>query len=221
LTNDFMAAGFATLQLVVGQRLFNTTESQQLPPINVTSDHSFLSSMVRMDPSPDWFVGFSDFNTISADTETFYQRFVLESYVWDAGTDQGESYTATDLDPLNNDVVKQFTPTVTAANTNNNNLPAGYRSVPQGGIFLGPDDAACIPVPAEFECVLNVGEYLPDDADSEIWPPLYVEREDSCIQDEDGDAGGGSGSMAMYRVSVSTTISMGVVLGLSTLLFLV
>jgi hypothetical protein len=213
LTNDFNAAGFAKLQLVVGERMFNTTDSQPLPPINISSEHSLLSSMVRMSPSPDWFVGFSDFETISSTTQTFYQRFVLESYIWDAGTDEGDSYTATDLDPLNSNVVQQFT-------AQTQNLPAGFRSVPEGGIFLGPNAATCIPVPAEFECVLHVGEYLTDDSD--VRPPLYVEREDTCIiQDEGGENGGSGGSGGMMRVHVSTIISLGVVLGLSTLFVLV
>lgn len=207
-----MAAGFATLQLVVGQRMFNTTESQHLPPINVTSDSSFLSSMVRMDPSPDWFVGFSDFPTISPDTETFYERFVLESYIWDAGTDEGETYTATDSDPLQNDVVKQF-----IAQTEN--VPAGYRSIPLDGIFLAPS-STCIPVPAEFECVLRIGEQNKDESD-DLRPPLYVEREDACFDQSNDADGGNGGSGAMMLVTVSTTIKLGVVLGLSTLFFLV
>lgn len=198
--------------------MFNTTESQHLPPINVTSESFLLSSMVRMDPSPDWFVGFSDYPTINSDTETFYQRFVLESYIWDAGTDQGETYTATDLDPLQNNVVMQFT-------AQTENLPAGYKSVPEGGIFLGPpgDASGCIPVPAEFECVLHIGEHPIGGVSDDLLPPLYVERQDACLDqnnnnDEDGENGG---SGAMMRVSVSTTIKLGVVLGLSTLLFLV
>ena len=98
ITNEFANAGFETLQLVLGERMFNTTESQHLPPINVTFEHPWISSMVKITPSPDWFVGFSDFRTISYDTETYYNRIVIQSFVWDCGTDGGQTYTALDRD---------------------------------------------------------------------------------------------------------------------------
>ncbi|KAL3936236.1 MAG: hypothetical protein SGARI_002646, partial [Bacillariaceae sp.] len=98
ITNEFLNAGFETLQIINGERMFNTTESQHLPPINVTFEHPFLSSMVKITPSPDWFVGFSDFRTISYDTETYYNRVLIQSYVWASGSDGGQTYTALDRD---------------------------------------------------------------------------------------------------------------------------
>ena len=79
--NEFQNAGYETLQMVIGERMYNTTESQHLPPINVTYSHPWLSSMVKITPSPDWFVGFSDFRSVSYDTETFFNRVVIQSYV--------------------------------------------------------------------------------------------------------------------------------------------
>jgi hypothetical protein len=166
ITTEFANAGFQTFQMVVGERMFNTTESQHLPPINVTFGSPFLSSMVKITPSPDWFVGFSDFRSISYDTETYYKRIVIQSFLWDAGTDGGQTYTALDrdLDPQE---------PVTRIRVNN---------APRAGQFIAPT-GDYIPTPGEFECVLRVGEgsMLGDGIafnESHIRPPLYVERDD-------------------------------------------
>lgn len=145
--------------------MFNTSDSQHLPPINVTVEHPFLSSMCKMTPSPDWFAGFSDFRTVSFDTETYYNRIVIQSYVWDSGTDDGMTYTALDrdLDPQ---------------------IPVSRIQVdtaPPMGQFLSPD-RTFIPIPAEYECVLRVGDgpVIPGIPfnESHIRPPLFVPRPD-------------------------------------------
>jgi len=165
MTNEFNNAGFETLMMVIGERMFNTTESQHLPPVNVTFEHPWLSTLVKLTPSPDWFVGFSDFRTISYDTETYFNRIVIQSYVWDAGTDEGQTYTALDRDLDPQVPVSRFKP----------------NNVPRGGQFLSPD-RTFIPTPAEFECVLRVGDgdVIPGVPfnESHIRPPLYVPRPD-------------------------------------------
>ena len=154
--------------MVIGERMFNTTASQNLPPINVTFSHPLISVMVRITPSPDWFVGFSDFSTINPVTQTYYSRFVIQSFFWDCGTDGGETYTALDmnLDPII--PISQFT----------------LKNLPPLKPFLDPT-GTYIPIPAEFECVLRVGdgEVYPGHPfnESQIRPPLYVPREDDFI----------------------------------------
>jgi len=165
ITNEFNNAGFETLMMVVGERMFNTSESQHLPPINVTFEHPFLSTMAKMTPSPDWFAGFSDFRTIAFDTETYYNRFVIQSAPWDCGTDAGMTYTAIDRD---------LDPQTTVSKIK-------HDTVPPLGQFLSPD-GTFIPVVAEYECTLRVGEgsVIPGLAfnESQIRPPLYVPRPD-------------------------------------------
>jgi hypothetical protein len=152
--------------------MFNTSQAQHLPPINVTYEQPWLSSMAKMTPSPDWFVGFSDFRTISYDTETFYNRIVIQSYIWDSGTDSGQSYTALDRDLDPQIPVDRFRAT----------------AVPAKGQFLSPD-GTFIPTPAEYECVLRVGDGpvipgLPFN-ESHIRPPLYSPRDDDWIGEPD------------------------------------
>jgi hypothetical protein len=166
ISTEFDNAGFQTLQMVVGERMFNTTESQHLPPINVTFGMPWLSAMVKVTPSSDWFVGFSDFRSISYDTETYYKRIVIRSFLWDAGTDGGQTYTALDRDLDPQEPVSRIT----------------SENAPRGGHFLSPN-GVYIPQPAEFECVWRVGEGSMLGSgiafnESEIRPPLYVERDD-------------------------------------------
>jgi hypothetical protein len=182
ITNEFLNAGFETLQIINGERMFNTTESQHLPPINVTFEHPFLSSMVKITPSPDWFVGFSDFRTVSYDTETYYNRVLIQSYVWDSGTDGGQTYTALDRDLDPQIPVYRFCAR-TEGSTKKScpDLDKGRVQTPPLGQFLDYT-GTYIPTPAEFECVLRVGEgevYAGTPFnETQIRPPMYVPRPD-------------------------------------------
>ena len=149
--------------------------------------------MIKITPSPDWYAGFSDFKTISPSTETYYNRIVIRSYVWSAGTDGGLTYTALDdnLDPQT--VVKRFVPPGKVKK-------AGERPVPPKGQFLDPTKTF-IPIPAEIECILRVGEGslvagVPVN-DSDFYPPLYVPRADDFI---DGMPPNGAAQRANSKV---------------------
>jgi len=212
LYNEFQNAGFETLHMIVGDRMYNTTESQHLPPINVTYNHPWLSAMTKITPSPDWFVGFSDFRSISYDTETYYNRFVIQSYVWDAGTDDGQNYLSfdRDLDPQvtcmrfcvppdvgqggvgtydSNIVHVPGKNQIHHPTANTHKCPdkdKGRVQVPRAGQFLDYS-ASYIPFPAEYECVLRVGdgEVYAGHAfnESQIRPPKYVARPDDDFLD--------------------------------------
>lgn len=210
--NEFQNAGYETLHMIVGDRMYNTTESQHLPPINVTYAHPWLSAMTKISPSPDWFVGFSDFRTISYDTETFYNRFVIQSYVWDAGTDDGQNYLSfdRDLDPqvpcmrfcvppfvgdggvgtFDSNIVHAPGATQIHHPTGNTakcpDKEKGRVQVPRAGQFLDYS-RSYIPFPAEYECVLRVGngEVYAGNAfdENQIRPPKFVERPDDDFLD--------------------------------------
>jgi len=204
LYNEFSNAGFETLQMIVGERMFNTTETQELPPINVTYSHPMLSSMVKVTPSPDWFVGFSDLRTISYDTETYYNRIVIQSYVWDSGTDDGQNYLSFDRDLDPQVVCSRFcvppyfggggvgtkdANIVHHPNGNSHTCPdlsKGRVSVPANGQFLDYTQSY-IPYLAEFECVLRVGDgevYAGNEFnESQIRPEKYISRPDDDFVD--------------------------------------
>lgn len=216
--------------LTVGERMFNTTESQHLPPVNVTFEHPFLSSMVKMTPSPDWFVGFSDFRTISYDTETFFNRFVIQSYVWDSGTDGGQSYTALDRDLDPQVPVYRFcVRTEGDSKRKCPDLDKGRVETPARGQFLDYS-GTYIPTPAEFECVLRVGdgEIYPgiEFNETQIRPPLAMPRPDDDFvlgvsphdpefeektgQNNPSDIGSGA---AVFDVARSTLVFSAAVIG--------
>lgn len=196
---EFENGGFETLQMIVGERMFNTTETQQLPPINVTYTHPWLSAMTKIQPSPDWFVGFSNLRTISYDTETFYNQFVVQSYAWDAGTDDGQTYLSfdRDLDPQL-PCMRFCVPSDTGGGdgTQDANIvyhPAdssrtcpdhekGRTAIPPGTRPFVDYTNNYIPYPAEYECILRIGdgEVYAGNAfnESQIRPPKYVARPD-------------------------------------------
>ena len=207
--NEFDNGGYASLQMVVGERMFNTTDSQHLPPINVTYSHPWLSSMTKITPSPDWFVGFSDLRMISYDTETYYSRIVIQSYVWDSGTDDGQTYLAFDRDNDPQEPCQRFcVPSYIGARNNGNggmgsadanivhhpngnskkcpDKEKGRLQVPPGHQFLDYT-SSYIPYPAEYECILRV-----DDTEiftgnefneTQIRPPDHVVRPDDDFLD--------------------------------------
>ena len=236
ITNEFLNAGFETLMIVHGERMFNTTDSQHLPPINVTIEHPFLSSMVKITPSPDWFVGFSDFRTISYDTETYYNRIVIQSDVWDSGTDGGLTYTALDRDLDPQIPVYRFcAPPVGKSKRKCPDLDKGRIPVPPYGQFLDYT-GTYIPTPAEFECVLRVGDgeiYAGHEFnETQIRPPLWIPRPDDDFVDgvspydpefesktgQSNPRTDGSGSSMISVVSSSTSSVVGLlVMGWMTL----
>jgi len=69
-----------------------------IPPIEVSFEYPFLNAVAGMFPSPDWFTGFYLFDTVDEYDRTFWDRFTIRTYPWDAGTDAGQTYTSEDRD---------------------------------------------------------------------------------------------------------------------------
>ncbi len=61
-----------------------------------TRDHSLLSFVTMIAPSPDWFTGVADVELLK-DGE-WIEATQLPLWAWDAGTDSGDSYQADDSD---------------------------------------------------------------------------------------------------------------------------
>lgn len=137
---------------------YNTVDSQggfwvrekefvHMPPITTNKDFPYLSVMAGMSPSPDWYTGFYSFWLIDEYSRTYYDHLKIQTYAWDAGTDAGTTYKSlkSDLDPPL--PIERFVP----------------RTAPENGELRGPDGD--VPVVAEWECFLNVGDedmILPD-----------------------------------------------------------
>ena len=124
-----------------------------MPGIKVTPDYPFLSGIAGMMPTPDWFTGFYLLDVIDEYDRTYWNRIMIHTYPWDAGTDDGDTYMSVDqdLDPPRN--IERIT----------------TKNAPHG-IFLAPDGRSVRPV-AEWDCVLHVCEEGEDDCQPDNWPP--------------------------------------------------
>jgi len=61
-------------------------------PLTVTRTNRYVSVIAKMAPSPDWFSGFHDFNAVNEERGTWYREFTIETYPYDAGTENGDDY---------------------------------------------------------------------------------------------------------------------------------
>jgi len=107
-------------------------------PLEMTSSKRYLSAITKLSPSPDWFSGFHDFNTVNEESSTWYEKFTIPVYPYDAGTEDGDTYNTfnTPSDPLQ--PISQFT----------------VDNVPSNGIFLDKEGAEILPV-ATYTCTIS------------------------------------------------------------------
>jgi Spondin_N len=124
-----------------------------LPPLKVNKDHSYISGISGLAPSPDWYTDFYLFQTIKESTETYWEAFLLRTYPWDAGSDDGTFYTDTDhiADP------PKLVTRIDLGNT-------------PGDIFKNPSGDQVRHV-AEWECVLHTCPLDQPDCVKPNWPP--------------------------------------------------
>mmetsp|Transcript_3387 Transcript_3387/g.7089 ORF Transcript_3387/g.7089 Transcript_3387/m.7089 type:complete len:401 (-) Transcript_3387:22-1224(-) len=124
-----------------------------MPGIKVTPDFPFLSGLAGMSPTPDWFTGFYLLDVIDEYDRTFWNRMIIHTYPWDAGTDDGDTYMSVDQDLDPPKAIQRITP---------KNAP--------NGIFLSPDGREVRPV-AEWDCALHVCEEGEEYCEPDNWPP--------------------------------------------------
>lgn len=68
-----------------------------LPALQVSATQArFLSAIAGMQPSPDWFTGFTTFYYVDEYTRSYYEHFKIQTFPWDLGTDDGSTYVAMD-----------------------------------------------------------------------------------------------------------------------------
>lgn len=73
-----------------GTAMINSQQqSQSLNALTADSEHSLVSSVTKISPSPDWFTGFADLSILDNSTNTWFASVEVETFPWDAGTDSG------------------------------------------------------------------------------------------------------------------------------------
>lgn len=139
-------AGDDVLDRAQGQVIFLDTETQVvLDAVEMNEEHSFLSTITMIAPSPDWFSGFSNFNVLD-ESGFWYEAIVISTFPWDAGTDSGDTYASPNdaTDPPEN--IFQLTVDTIPDTTN---------------VFLSPTGDSVLPVAAWTCSVEASGTVLP------------------------------------------------------------
>ena len=112
---------------------------QVIRGVKVGRDHPHLSAITKISPSPDWFTGFSEFNTLNTTSKMWWSEFVIHTFPFDAGTQKGDEYMAdatVEESPL---PIMRFTEETVPSTTN---------------VFLDPDKNTVLPV-VEWNCRLK------------------------------------------------------------------
>jgi len=128
--NSSYEIGYAKYMVIDPTMRFNN-------PVAMTSEHHHLSVITKIAPSPDWFSGFHDFDALNEYTQTWYKEFTIETFPYDAGTENGDSYNIDNSATFPMQPISQFTV---------DNVP--------NGIFLNRKRNDILPV-AKYTCTLN------------------------------------------------------------------
>lgn len=123
--------------LVVGVDQFNAVDPPQvLDPITLSPGYPYLSAISMIAPSPDWFSGIDSFSP-RGPGGYWYETFEVATYPFDAGTEEGTTYT------INN----------VASSPHGPIYPLTVDTVPDSGILLDPTGTTVLPV-ATWRCDL-------------------------------------------------------------------
>ena len=121
----------------VGETTFNNRiTTQTLPDITVSGDNHLMSAISMIAPSPDWFSGFYNYDPRIRD-RTWAREFILQTFPWDAGTEQGSTYS------INNDPEAPHRPIFQLTN----------KTVPDTGVLMNRDRDEVLPV-VTWHCML-------------------------------------------------------------------
>jgi len=127
-------------EMVIGSGQFNAVDPPQvLDPITLSPNFPYLSTISMVAPSPDWFSGIESFSP-RGPGGYWFQTFEIATYPFDAGTEQGTTYT------INNDAESPHGPIYQLTKD----------TVPESGILLDPTGTTVLPV-ATWSCALVGG----------------------------------------------------------------
>lgn len=123
--------------LVTGVHQFNMVDPpQQFDPITLSPSYPYLSTISMIAPSPDWFSGIDSFSPRGPEGY-WYAAFELATYPFDAGTEEGDTYSLDNEPSRPHGPIYQLTPD----------------TVPENGVFLDPTGTEVLPV-ATWTCYL-------------------------------------------------------------------
>jgi len=175
-----------TPSIVVGNAMFNRdTQSQTFTTIKMTPTNNYLSTVSMIAPSPDWFTGFYDFNPVDAGaTNNWYGEFIIDTYPWDAGTEQGDTYSG------DNDAIDPKEPIMRLTKD----------TVPSNGVLLNSAQDDVLPV-ATWTCSL--------DADQSDCAEFFIPDAPDCFSSSVNAFVKGRGKVPMNEITVGDQVLTG------------
>ncbi|XP_041699384.1 spondin-2 isoform X2 [Coregonus clupeaformis] len=155
---------------------------QMTSEFEVFARHSFLSFLVRIVPSPDWFLGVDSFNLCEGDQ--WKESITLELYPYDAGTDSGFTFSSPNFETIPQDKVTQITSSSPSHPANSFYYPRLKNLPPMGKVTLTKtknNQIFSIPMePTQFNQTANeIGNEIEDslinstplDCEVSVWSP--------------------------------------------------
>ena len=125
--------------MVIGSNQFNARDPPQVfENITLGPNFPYLSAISMMGPSPDWFSGLSSFCP-RGPGGFWFQSFEIATYPFDAGTEQGDTYS------INNNPESPHGPIFQLTKD----------TVPESGILLDPTGTKVLPV-MTWKCALTI-----------------------------------------------------------------
>ena len=127
--------------MVIGNNQFNGSDPPQLfQTVTLTPSFPYFSTISMMGPSPDWFSGIDSFSP-RGPGGYWLQYFEIATHPFDAGTEQGSTYS------INNDAESPHGPIYQLTRD----------TVPDSGILLDPTGTTVLPV-ARWQCALTFSD---------------------------------------------------------------
>ncbi len=124
-------------EVVIGVDQFNAADPPQVfDPITLSPGYPYLSTISMVAPSPDWFSGLDSFSP-RGPGGYWYQTFEIATYPFDAGTEEGTTYSIDNEPSSPHGPIYQQT----------------RDTVPDSGILLDPTGTTVLPV-ASWRCDL-------------------------------------------------------------------
>jgi len=107
--------------------------------LRMDQGHRRISAISMIAPSPDWFTGLNRYRPITSGR--WQDSFVVDSYPWDAGTENGIGYSLSNSATSPQADITEIT----------------VDTVPSSGVFLNAEENGVLPV-AQWSCTLNAVE---------------------------------------------------------------
>jgi len=110
ILNELTRHGDIDYNIGYDKYLYNTHDPiVNFNPITMTPKRRYISILSKLAPSPDWFAGYHDFDTINEETNTWYRGFSIPLFPYDAGTEEGSSYATVNVATDPKEPISKFT----------------------------------------------------------------------------------------------------------------